>query len=186
MHNDTSQSLTLPWHDMPTVHSDIRDAYRLIYQPCGIKCSKPVPEKEGFAYSAHTFKLDGASIHFRIAKTTPLKAGHFVTFWKRLETGLIGPYDWKDPFDFLVISTRSQNRFGQFVFPKSLLAEKRIISKEDVEGKRALRIYPDWCTELNDQALKTQKWQSNYFLECSSKDGVDLVRAQALYSRDQI
>jgi hypothetical protein len=166
---------------MQTVHQDIRVAHQLIYHPSGMPCSKPVPEKEGFAYGAHTFKLGEASIQFRTAKTTPLKAGHFVTFWKRLVTGTIGPYDWRDPFDFLVVSVRSLNRFGQFVFPKTLLSKMNIISKEGVGGKRALRIYPDWCTELKGQALKTQKWQSAYFLDLSHKDDVDLKRAQTLY-----
>lgn len=185
MHNDLSKSLMPSWYSMQTIHQDIRQAYGLIYHPNEMTCSEPVREKEGFAYGAHSFKVGNASIQFRTAKTTPLKAGHFATFWKRLETGIIGPYDDRDSFDFLVISVRSYLGFGQFVFPKSLLSKMNIISKDGQGGKRALRIYPDWCTALNSQALKTQKWQSGYFLDLTHEGEVDMERAQKLYQLHQ-
>lgn len=181
MNKEITQSLTPSWPFLPTISRDIRDAYERIYHPNNLKCSNPKPGKEGFAHGAYAFQLGNASIQFRSAKTTPLKAGHFVTFWKRLETGIIGPYDWSDPFDFLVISVRSYSHFGQFVFPKSLLSKRDIISKGGQGGKRALRLYPDWYTALNNLAAKTQQWQSAYFLDLSDQSNMDMQRAQSLY-----
>lgn len=167
------------------MNKDIEELYRHIYRPCGMTCSKPVSLREGAAYGAHVFNLNGSIIQFRTAKTTPLKMGQFVTFWKRAESGSIVPYDGQDSFDFLVVSVRLENRLGQFVFPKSILIEHRIVSNEGSEGRRALRVYPDWCVSLNKQALKTQMWQSPYFFECSYNHAVDVKRVQKLYRCDE-
>lgn len=122
------------------------------------------------------------TIRFRIAKTTPTKVGQFVTLWKREEKSPIQPYDINDPFDFFVISTRKDNQFGQFIFPKSVLCEHDIVSVNGKGGKRAIRVYPPWEKSLNKQAQKTQHWQVNYFLDISSEKSLDRDRILQLYS----
>ena len=82
-----------------------------------------------------------------------------MTLWKRIKNGPIQPFDISDPIDFFIISTRKGNNFGQFVFPKAVLYEQGVISKNAEGGKRAIRVYPPWDKGLNNQALKTQKWQ---------------------------
>ncbi|WP_239086181.1 MepB family protein [Streptomyces parvus] len=41
-------------------------------------CCQPVPEPESADCAAHRFTLDGQSVAFRVARTTPTKVGQFV------------------------------------------------------------------------------------------------------------
>ena len=75
------------------------------------------------------------------------------------------PYDMADSFDLLVISVRAGDHFGQFVFPKNILLQKRNSFKDGIGGKRALRVYPPWDVTDNPQAKKSQAWQLAYFFE---------------------
>ncbi len=84
--------------------------------------------------------------------------------------------------DFFVISTRDNDYFGQFVFPKSVLLEKNIFSTNGKGGKRGIRVYPSWDKTMNQQAQKTQKWQLKYFLEIPINSSIDYVRVNMLYS----
>lgn len=61
------------------------------------------------------------------------KKGQFVTFWKRLEKGSIAPFSDTDPIDFYIVNVSKEKFFGQFVFPKSVLIEKGIITTERKE-----------------------------------------------------
>lgn len=122
-----------------------------------------VYDRESTEYGAAAFVFNNQRILFRIAKTTPTKVGQFVTIWKRIANGPIQPFDESDPFDFLIVRVQSGNQAGQFVFPKKILSEKKIISKNNVGGKRAMRVYAPWVTTHNKQATQTQKWQINYF-----------------------
>ncbi|MGX8907911.1 MepB family protein [Streptomyces netropsis] len=166
---------------MTTTHDDLLAAKTLVYDPNGFTCSEPVPEAESAEYAAHAFTVDGRSVRFRVAKTTPTKVGQFVTVWKRSPGGPIQPFDAADPVDLFVISTRDGDRFGQFVFPREVLRERDIVSTDGVGGKRAFRVYPPWVTTTNRQAGATQKWQANYFLAISGDGSVDGDRARGLY-----
>ena len=85
-------------------------------------------ESESADYGASEFTIKHRSIKFRVGKITPTKVGQFVTFWKRIGEGPILPYEFTNSFDFLVVSVRGENHFGQFVFPKAVLCEKGIVS----------------------------------------------------------
>ncbi|MET9645744.1 MepB family protein [Streptomyces syringium] len=168
---------------MTTTHDDLLAAKTLVYDPNGFTCSEPVPEAESAEYAAHAFTVDGRSVRFRVAKTTPTKVGQFVTVWKRIGGGgPIQPFDAADPVDLFVISTRDGDRFGQFVFPREVLRGRDIVSTDGVGGKRAFRVYPPWVTTTNRQASATQRWQTEYFLPIP-EDGrpVDGERARAFY-----
>src|SRR5258708_5952015 len=91
-----------------------------------------------------SFNLNGFFIRFRVAKITPTKIGQFVTLWKRIGNGPTQPYDTSDTVDFFIISTRKDDHFGQFVFPKSVLSEQGILSINGKGGKRGIRVYPPW------------------------------------------
>lgn len=78
---------------------------------------------------------------------------------------MIAPYDSTDPIDLVVISVRSGERWGQFIFAKEVLMKKNILSTEGKGGKRALRVYPPWDIAESKQAHQTQAWQQKYFLE---------------------
>lgn len=120
-------------------------------------------EKESQDYDALSFELNHNHYLYRRAKRTPKKVGYFVTTWKRVGTGPILPFEFKDPFDFFLIAVSDQNDLGYFLFSKELLMEKGILSKHQKGGKRGFRVYPPWIKANNNQAIKTQKWQINYF-----------------------
>ncbi|WP_328425704.1 MepB family protein [Streptomyces sp. NBC_00443] len=161
--------------------SDLAAAKEFVYDPCGFACSQPVPEPEGAEYAAHAFTLDGLSVRFRAARTTPTKVGQFVTVWKRSPGGPIQPFDVTDPVDLFVISCRDGEHFGQFVFPLDALRRRGVVSVDGSGGKRAFRVYPPWVTPTNRQATSTQAWQLDYFLHLDQDGPVDAARARKLY-----
>ncbi|MBG6111479.1 hypothetical protein H4V97_000996 [Flavobacterium sp. CG_23.5] len=169
------------WTTFNTIHSDLLAIKELIYDANDYRYTFPIKEAESSEYGACTFELNGLSIKFRTAKITPTKIGQFVTLWKRIEKGPIQPFDITDSIDRFVISTRKDNRFGQFIFPKSVLCEQGVISTNNKEGKRAIRVYPPWDKTTNKQAQKTQKWQLDFFLEIPSDKPIDMERAKILY-----
>ncbi|MFE1895815.1 MepB family protein [Streptomyces yangpuensis] len=170
-----------PWPGEPRIPGDLLRAKELVYDPAGFTCSRPVPEAESADYGACGFTLDGLTVRFRVARTTPTKAGQFVTVWKRSAGGPIQPFDAADPVDLFVISTCEGERFGQFVFPRDVLRERGVVSTNGSGGKRAFRVYPPWVTTTSRQADATQAWQADHFLRLSGDGPVDSARAYALY-----
>ncbi|PCI34762.1 MAG: MepB family protein [Flavobacteriaceae bacterium] len=124
-------------------------------------------EKESQKYKACSLKLKEKQIIYRHAHTTPKKVGQFVTFWKRDTNKQTAPLSESDTFDYFIIVTEKDTNIGYFKFPKLILIEKGIISSEHKEGKRGFRVYPPWDIASNKQALNTQKWQLNYFVQSS-------------------
>ena len=150
-----------------------------IYNKCTLEITDLQTEQESKEYHAYRFSLSGKQIIYRNAKITPKKIGQFVTFWKRSTNGPIEPFNVDDRLDFYVITVRDGNNLGQFVFPKSILIKKGIISTPTKEGKRGFRVYPNWDIAKSKQAQQTQKWQSNYFYIINNS--TDLNKALALY-----
>jgi len=151
-----------------------------VYNKCSFQFSKMNNELEGREYDACQFELNGMRIICRSSKITPKKVGQFVTFWKRNQKGITEPYSETDRIDFYVINVKSENNFGQFVFPKTELINQGIISTEKKDGKRGFRVYPKWDKVQNKQAEKIQKWQLNYFYEISAT--IDFKRVNELYN----
>ncbi|MFI7287450.1 MepB family protein [Streptomyces anulatus] len=173
-------AINRPWAGL---HGDLRAAKASVYEPGGFGCSRPVPEPESADYAAHGFTLDGRAVAFRVARTTPAKAGQFVTVWQRSAEGPIRPYDADDGVDLFVIGSRDDSRSGQFVFPLDVLCERGIVSRNGVGGKRGFRVYPPGAVTTGRQARATQAWQVKYHLDIGDggRGPVDLVRARVLY-----
>ncbi|MCT4665214.1 MAG: MepB family protein [Flavobacteriales bacterium] len=146
-----------------------------IYDKCSLGISDMKIETEGKEYHACRFQLKGLNILSRNAKITPKKVGQFVTFWKRNQDGVTEPFNEFDPIDFYIVNVRTETEFGQFVFPKTILIKKGIISTKMKEGKRGFRVYPKWDITKNKQAKQTQKWQLNYFYEINSMTNLEKV-----------
>ncbi len=142
-----------------------------VYQSSGFKITNLQTEKESQEYDACQFELNGLKIISRTAKRTPKKAGQFVTFWKRKDNGPIEPFHEADSFDFFIVNIRTDAGFGLFVFPKSILVQKGIISTDSKEGKRAFRVYPEPNKNLNKTAERTQVWQREYFFPVHEATG---------------
>ena len=147
-----------------------------IYDKISLEISEVNNELEGRKYDACSFDLDGMQIISRSSKITAKKNGQFVTFWKRNVKGITEPFSETDRFDFYVINVKTENNFGQFVFPKSVLINKGIISTEKKDGKRGFRVYPNWDNTENKQAKKTQEWQLEYFYEINKLTDLDFVK----------
>lgn len=150
----------------------------LVYDKCGFDFGELIVENESQDYGACTFRLNELKIKFRISKITPNKTGQFVTIWKRNKEGITEPFDLTDEIDFLIISSKKGDAFGQFIFPKSVLLDKEIMTGNNKEGKRGIRVYPPWDTITNKQAAKTQLWQTKYFftIKISDKSNLNLAK----------
>jgi hypothetical protein len=150
-----------------------------VYARCNLYLTGYQKELESKEYDACTFQLNDLKIISRSSKITPKKAGQFVTFWKRNGNGPIEPFEQTDEFDFFVVNVRTEINMGQFVFPKAVLIKKGIVSTSKKEGKRAIRVYPSWDQPTNTTAMRTQKWQLDYFFKVN-KD-VDYEKVKQLY-----
>lgn len=151
-----------------------------LYEECHFTLSDFKIEAESQEYGACRFKLNNLQVVYRNAKTTPKKTGQFVTCWKRIDDGPIEPFSEMDHLDLLVVTVSTADYRGQFVFPKSALLKKGIITTSKKEGKRAFRVYPPWDLTNSPQAQRTQKWQLDYFLAIT--DRIDLNKTTQLYS----
>jgi hypothetical protein len=160
-------------------HKDLLTAKELIFDACELAFSNLKKESESTEYGACKFHLNDLSIIFRVAKITPTKIGQFVTLWKRNLQGITEPFHVSDAIDFAIICTRREADFGVFVFPKTILQEKGILSDDNKDGKRGFRVYPPWDIALNTQAKQTQEWQLKYFLETP----IDIEKAKYLFGK---
>ncbi len=156
----TESTLTI----INSFHSDLKIAKELVYDKCGFDLTDPKLNSESAEYGACSFGLNGNTIQHRVSKITPTKIGQFVTIWKRNKDGITEPFDTLDDLEFIIITSKSGDNFGQFIFPKSVLADKGIITRNGKKGKLGIRVYPPWDIVVNKQAEKTQSWQTKYFL----------------------
>ncbi len=164
------------------MNNTLRTIKNEIYDACGFQFSAFELEIESSDYDACRFKLNNLKVVSRTAKVTPKKTGQFVTFWKRNKLGIIEPLNQSDGIDFYVIQVKTEHQLGQFVFPMAALVNYGIVSSNKKEGKRGFRVYPPWNKAVNKQAVKTQKWQLNYFYELTAP--TDLNRVIELYKND--
>lgn len=135
-----------------------------MWERAGLSWAGIRAEPEGGDYAAHTLLLGGRSAVFRTAKTTPTKAGQFVTLWQRSAAGPIRPFDAADGVVLFVVQAGLGAGLGQFVFPLGVLARHGVVSLEGKGGKRAMRVYPPDVEPTSAQARRTQQWQCEYFL----------------------
>lgn len=138
-------------------------------------CTKDLECEEYLGYSC---QLADFTIKFRKAKITPKKIGQFVTVWQRNAAGITEPYTATAPFDFYIIMAEDRDQTGFFIFPRSILVEKGILTTAKKEGKRGFRVYPDWDLPTSKQALQTQQWQSLYFIDCTDLTPQALKKAK--------
>ena len=164
---------------------ELKIVKELVFDKCGYNLTNLQHNKENVEYGACSFQLDGKSIQFRSSKITPTKTGQFVTIWKRNNEGITEPFDTSDDIDFLIITSKSGDNFGLFIFPKSVLIENGIITSNSKKGKRGMRVYPPWDIAPNKQAERTQSWQSKHFISIlkDDKNVFDLVKKILSHSR---
>ncbi|TDR19627.1 MepB family protein [Flavobacterium cheniae] len=162
--------------------TDLQLAEKLLYNECGFQLQNLIWNSESTNYGACSFELNNYKIQYRVANITPTKIGQFVAIWKRNKEGITAPFDVGDSLDFMIISVRDSENFGQFIFPKSVLIAKGIVSQNDNGGKRGIRVYAPWDKPENKQAIKTQDWQANYFIEIKENLLVDVELVKRIFS----
>lgn len=151
-----------------------------VFKVCGVKLTNVEMESESREYFAHTFELDKQRVKFRMAKITPTKTGQFVSIWKRNKNGVTEPHSVFDEFEFYIIATRHEKRFGVFIFNKTVLSENKVLTNSINEGKRGTRVYPTWDLTTSAQALKTKNWQTKCFIEFTVDHKIDVIKAKNL------
>lgn len=146
------------------LYNELKALKNMFYKTWGWKLTNLKWHSEGVDYGACSFELNGHSVAYRVSKITPTKTGQFVAIWKRNTNAKTEPFDVLDHIDFLVITSKSGDNIGLFIFPKSVLVDKGVFSQKGKGGKRGIRMYPPWDITTNKQAKKTQQWQVKYFV----------------------
>ena len=166
-----------------SLYAALKLVKELVYDKCGLVLTNLKLNSEGLDYGACSFELDGQKIEHRISKITPTKTGQFVTIWKRNKNGITVPFNILDNIDYIAITVKRGANFGQFIFPKSVLADKGIIARRGRDGKRGIRVYPNWDTVTNKQAEKTQNWQTKYFVTIGSDNSAELDLTKKIFNK---
>ena len=128
----------------------------------------PDMNPEARAYAGCGFALTDETGHrtrvaFRSAKTTPAKAGLFVTLWKRDGAGVTRPYTAEDGVDEFWVAARTAHGYGYFAFPAAALTDAGVLASDQKPGKRGFRLYTPWDRDLNPGASKAWAWQRKHF-----------------------
>ncbi len=165
--------------DMNSTPKQLADAIKDVYHPSGMMIMNVFVEQESKDYGACRLELDNRKVVFRVAKTTPVKVGQFVTVWQRPHLGdSYVPFNSKDGVEFLVVSVSDTTHRGQFVFDKDILIQQGVMGNGGARGKGAFRVYAPWINPDNRSALKAKEWQCRYFF---SQDSLDLEKVRKLF-----
>jgi len=152
-----------------------------LYKPNNLTIKNIEEETQNSEYGAGVFQLNLKSVRFRVAKKTPTKMGQFVAFWEKNEENKNQAFSYENAPDLMVITIFSEAKFGQFVFPKEALLKQNILQTVDKKGKMAMRVYPSWEQPTSKQAINTQKWQLNYFVELTDANSSTIKELLTLY-----
>ncbi|SHI89031.1 MepB family protein [Flavobacterium terrae] len=150
--------------------TELKKIENLLFKEVNLKISNVIEDKESQEYFGYNFQTEKLNFKFRKAKITPKKVGQFVTLWKRNSQNITEPFNETDAFDFYIIATEEIEKFGFFLFPKTELIKRNILSTKLKEGKRGFRVYPSWTKTENKQAEKTQFWQIEFFIDFTKND----------------
>ncbi len=118
-------------------------------------------------YEGLLLELEGRIYRSRLAKKTPKKSGYFVAFWEKDSQGINQPYSFDNYPEKLIVTVLDGDFRGQFIIPRKVLLDKKILKGINSKGKMAMRFYPSWENSLNKTAKTTQEWQCQYFIDTS-------------------
>lgn len=166
---------------MENNYSDLTVLKEIVFDKCNFVLTNYIHNKESQSHGACSFLLNGHFIQYRISKLTPIKIGQFVTVWKRNQDGLVVPFEISDDIDFIIIASISDANFGLFIFPKSVLVNKGIITSNRYKGKCGIRVYPPWDLTSSKQALRSQAWQIEHFFPINRADTADFILIKKVF-----
>lgn len=146
-------------------------------------------------YEALEFSIDKKKIIYRKGNVTPDRPGNFLSIWKRpdehsTESRRTMPYDQNDlDYLFVEVNDYEVSKRGMFIFPLSVLINKKIITSDKAKGKMAFRVFPPWTSSrgelktkvFSNSAKKTQLWQSDYFLWIEDNQILDFEKLTKIF-----
>nr|WP_315117416.1 MepB family protein [uncultured Clostridium sp.] len=110
---------------MSKFNDTITELNNRIYNPNNLVIKNIHEEKQNPEYAGGIFQLNHRTIRFRMSKVTPNKVGQFVSFWEKDENMQNQAFSYELAPDLLVITCTTDNKLGQFIFPKKILLEKK-------------------------------------------------------------
>lgn len=116
------------------LHPELEFCSREVFLPLGLDCSEVVPDPEAREYAGHTLRLGTKQVVFRVAKTTPTKAGQFVTLWQRSVNGPIRPFGEAGRYGLFLVAARHDERRGLFIFSAEALEGAGVLSVAGGKG----------------------------------------------------
>lgn len=120
-------------------------------------------EHQNSEYGGCIAKINGVVHRVRVAKITAKKVGQFVAVWEKNSEMKNQPFDVSQSPTMLSVFVSDGRQRGVFTFSQSVLQEYGIYTSACGTGKMAFRLYPVWDMPQSKQAIKTQKWQLQYF-----------------------
>lgn len=165
---------------MKSMINEIKKLDDFVFKPLNLDLSEIIQDPESEDYLGFNFRINDIKIKFRKSKLTPKKIGQFVTFWKRDQNKKTVPFDVEDDFDFYIILIEENENAGFFIFPKSILEKKDLISSQSKAGKRGFRIYSDWHFPTSKQAERSKLWQTRYFINFANTESSTLEKFETI------
>ncbi len=144
--------------------------FELLPAAAGERLGPPRAEEQNTDYEAGLVAIGAETWRIRTARVTPTKPGAFVAVWRRDDDGVTRPFVADEVHDGLLVFVRDGTRFGVFRFTPAHLTDLGVTRTDRSPGKRGFRVYPNWCDELNAQAVRTQVAQSAAFTLLSFSD----------------
>lgn len=160
-----------------SIVTTIEDFQKMYFEVLSISLADIKLEEHNAKYSGVRFKLNKHSVRFRKAKLTPNKAGFFVVAWEKDDNNNNQAYSYNDSPDHLMVYCETESRQGIFIFPKDALLKNNILSTDKQKGKMGFRVYPTWEELSSKQALQSQKWQSEHFVNLSDGEAIKAFKS---------
>lgn len=146
-----------------------------VFIPAGLHLTQiPSPEKEyEKRFDACFFGLSGKTVAYR----TAINQGEwfYVPFWKRPG---VQPFEVGDGIDFLVTAVENQ---GLFIFDQQTLANRGVLSRDDIKGKTGMRLHLPQPRYVGKRAQAAQKWQKGHFVALKDNGTADSKRVRSLF-----
>lgn len=160
----------------------VNNLVETIYKANNLLATSLEEESQNAKYGGGKFTLSSKTVRFRVAKTTPTKSGQFVAFWEKDKNNKNRAFHYNQAPELLVINCIGDNReFGQFIFPKEILLKRNILRNDTSKGKMGIRLYPAWSLPESEEALKTQAWQSEYYIDLTNTNTISKNKLLRLY-----
>ncbi|NLX81604.1 MAG: MepB family protein [Proteiniphilum sp.] len=150
------------------VVSAIKQLHSSIFHDSDIELTDIELENQNVEYLGARLKLNEHSVRYRKGKVTPTKAGLFVVAWEKDENNVNQAYQYDTAPDNMMVYCEVESHKGVFLFSKEVLLKNKILASNNQKGKMGFRVYPPWEHLKSPQAQKTQKWQSEFYIDLNT------------------